>query len=105
MIIFTKQQNKFCLSLHYDKVSKCVFVNGVEIYKFKAKYSKINAPPLCLNNVSKDVSLNNKKKTRLYGLSMTFHVLCMFFLFVYDYDTIDVEDILDIHKYLMKSMM
>ena len=74
LIIFTEQQNKFCLSLYYDKVSKCIFVNGAEIYKFKVKYSKINAPPLCLNNVSKDVSLNNKKKTRLYGLSMTFHV-------------------------------
>ena len=40
------------------------FVNGVEIYKFKAKDSEINTAPLCLGNVSK---VDNMKKTGLYG--------------------------------------
>ena len=34
---FTEQQKKFCLSLHYNGVNSYLFVNGVEIYKFKAK--------------------------------------------------------------------
>ena len=35
----SKQQKKICLSLHYDGANSYLFVNGVEIYKFKAKYS------------------------------------------------------------------
>ena len=35
-------------------VNSYVFVNGVEIYKFKAKYSEINAAPFCLGSVSND---------------------------------------------------
>ena len=43
-INFTEQQKKFCLSLHYNGVNSYIFVNGVEIYKFKAKDSEINKP-------------------------------------------------------------
>ena len=46
-------KTNFCLSLHYNKAHSYLFVNGVEIYKFKAKDSKINAAPLYLCNVSK----------------------------------------------------
>ena len=45
---------KFCLSLHYNGENSYLFVNGTEIYKFKAKVSKIVAKPLCLGNISKD---------------------------------------------------
>ena len=44
-INFTEQYKKFYLSLHYDGVNSYSFVNGVEIYKFKAKDSEINAAP------------------------------------------------------------
>ena len=37
-----------------------IFVNGIEIYKFKA--SGINAAPLFLGNVLKDFSVDNIKK-------------------------------------------
>ena len=40
-------------SLHYNEVNSYIFVNSVEIYKFKAKDAEINASPLCLGNVSK----------------------------------------------------
>ena len=50
-INFSEQQKKYCLSLHYNDVNSYLFVNGVEIYKFKAKYSEINAALLCLCNV------------------------------------------------------
>ena len=42
-----------------------IFVNGVEIYKFKAKDSEIDAAPLCLGNVLKDFSADNMKKIGL----------------------------------------
>ena len=44
----------FCLSLHYNGSNSSLFVNGVEIIKFKSKYSDIKATWLCLGNVSKE---------------------------------------------------
>ena len=43
-----------------------MLVNGVEIYKFKAKDSEINRPLLCLGNVSKDFLVDNMNHTGLY---------------------------------------
>ena len=65
-----------------------IFVNGVEIYKFEAKDSEMNADSLCLGNVSKDFSVHNTKKTWWYGHVYDFSV---------DYDITDVVDILDIN--------
>ena len=71
-------------------------VNGTEISKFKAKDSEIVATPLCLGNISKDWSADNmkKKKTGFNGYVYKFSV---------NYDATDVDDILGIHKYLMKK--
>ena len=44
-INFTVTKNKFCLSLHYNGANSFLFVNGTEIYKFKAKDSEIVAKP------------------------------------------------------------
>ena len=77
-INFTEQQKKFCLSLHYNGVNSYIFVKGVEIYKFKAINSEINAAVLCLGNVSKYSSVDNMKQTELYG-------------YVYDFESIDVD--------------
>ena len=38
-INFTVTRKKFCLSLHYNGGNSYLFVNGTEIYKFKAKDS------------------------------------------------------------------
>ena len=70
------------------------FVNGTEIIKFKAKDSEIVATPLCLGNISKDWSADNRKDTGLNGYVYDFSV---------DYDAIAVDDIKNIHKYLMKK--
>ena len=51
-INFTVTKKKFCLSLHYNGANSYLFVNGTEIYKFKAKDSEIVATPLCLGNIS-----------------------------------------------------
>ena len=93
-INFTKENTRFCLSLHYNGANSYLFVNGTEIIKFKAKDSEITPYLLCLGNISKDLLVDNMKKTRLKGCVYDFSV---------DYDAIMVSDILDIHKYLMKK--
>ena len=89
LINFTEHGKKCCLSLHYNEANSYLFVNGVEIIKFKAKNFEIKAISLCLRKVS-NVSVNNMKKTGFYGYICDFSV---------DYDAIAVDDILDIHKF------
>ena len=93
-INFTVTKKKFCLSLHYNGANSYLFVNGTEIYKFKAKDSEIVARPLCLGNISKDWSTNNMKKTGFNGYVYDFSV---------DYDAADTDDIKDMYKCLMKK--
>ena len=71
-------------------------VKVIEIYKFKSKKSEINAAQLILGNDSKGFSAHNTKKTGLYKYIYYFPV---------DYDSIDVADILNIHKYLTKKTL
>ena len=42
-INFTVTKKKFCLSLHCNEANSYLFVDGREIYKFKAKDSEIVA--------------------------------------------------------------
>ena len=51
-INFTNTNIQICLSLHYNGANSYLFVNGTEIYKFKAKESDIVASPLYLGNIS-----------------------------------------------------
>ena len=83
-----------CLSLHYNGSNSYLFVNGTEIYKFKAKDSEIVPSPLCLGNISKDWSVDNMKKTGFTGYVFDFSV---------DYNVTVIDDVKDIHKYLMKE--
>ena len=59
------------------------------MYQFKAKDSDIKLYPLCLGNISKIFTINNMKETGLkgngYGISL-------------DYNTIDTNSMLDIHR-------
>ena len=93
-INFTDHNKRFCLSLHYNGANSYLFVNGKDIHKFKAKDSEILATPFCLKNISKDWSVDNMKKTGFKGYVYGFSV---------DYDAIAVDDILDVHNYLMKN--
>ena len=88
-------RKKNCLSLNYNGANSYLFVNGTEIHKFKAKDSEIVATPLWLGNILKDRSVDNMKKTGLNGYVYDFS---------FDYDDIAVDDIADIHNYLMKKM-
>ena len=94
LINFTEKNKTFCLSLHYNGANRYLFVNGTEIYKLKAKDSEIVASPLCPGNISKDWLIDNMKRTGFNGYVYDFSV---------DYNATDVDDIKDIHKYLMKK--
>ena len=94
LINFTVIGKKFCLSLHYNGANSYLFVNATEIIKFKAKDSEIAATSSCLGNISKDWSIDDIKRAGLKGYVCDLSV---------DYDVIAVDDILDIHKYLMKK--
>ena len=80
------------LSLHNNGANSHLFVNCVQICKFKANDSEINTVPLCLDNVSKDLEADNAKSTRLYRYGYGFSA---------DYDSTDVTDSLNINEYLM----
>ena len=67
---FTVAKKKFCLSLFYNGANRYLFVNGTEIYKFKAKDSEIVASPLYLENISKDWSADNLKKNWTYWVCL-----------------------------------
>ena len=93
-IIFTVTNKTFCLSLHYNGANSYLFVNGTEIFKFKAKDSEIFVGPICLGNISKDWSVDNMERTGFTGYVYDFSI---------DYYSIAVDDIKDIHEYLMKK--
>ena len=82
------------MSLHYNGANSYFFVNGTEIFKFKAKDSEIVASQLCLGNISKDWSADNMKKTGFNGYVYDFSV---------GYDATDADDVKDIRKYLIKK--
>ena len=91
---FTLTKKNVCLSLHYNEANSYLFSNDTEIYKFKAKDSEILVGLICLGNISKDCSVDNMKKTGFTGYVYDFSV---------DYEAIAVDDIKNIHKYLMKK--
>ena len=80
--------------MDYNDANSYLFVNGMNIIKFKAKDSEIVATPLCLGKISKDFFVDNMKKTGLYGFVYGFSVV---------HDVIAVDDMLEIHKYLIKK--
>ena len=93
-INFSVTMKQFCASLHYNGANSYLVVKGTEIYKFKEEDSETVASPLCLGNISKDWSSDNMKRTGFNGYIYDFSV---------DYDATDVDDIKNIHKYLMKK--
>ena len=89
---FTVLGKKICLSLHYNSDDSYLFVNARKIVKFKAKDSEIVPYPLCLRNISKNLSISNA--TGLHGYVYDFSV---------DYKAIENDKIHDIHRYLVKK--
>ena len=63
------------------------------MYQFIPKDPEINPYPLCLGHISKDFTIDNMTKTGLKGCARVFSV---------DYNIVNANNILDIHKCLMK---
>ena len=61
------------------------------MYQFKARDSEIKPYPLCLGNISNSFTIYSMKKA---GLKQIFSV---------DSNAINTENILDIHRYLIKD--
>ena len=93
-INFAQSNKRFVLSLHYNGSNSFLFVNDAKIYQFKVKNSEIKDYALYLGNISKDFTTNNIKKSRLKGIVNFFSV---------DFNRTDTNNILDIHKHLMKK--
>ena len=91
---FTTDNKKLCLSLHYNGDNSYLFVNGKKIHKFKAKDSEIVPYPMCLGGLSKDFEV---------GYMRARGFIRYVYDFIVDYGAIAVDDILEIHKYLMKK--
>ena len=66
----------------------------LKFINLKQKNSEIVAILLCLGNTSEDWPTDNMKRTGFNGYIYDFSV---------DYDATDVDDIKNIHKYLMKK--
>ena len=91
---FTQLGKRFVLSLHYNGSNNFLFVCATKAYQFKANNLEIKDYAQCLGNISKDFTINNlRKKPELKGVVRFFSV---------DFNPIDTNNILDIHKYLMK---
>ena len=94
LINLTENYKKFFLSLHDNGANTYLFVNGAEIIKFNVKDSKIVETPLCLGRISKYFFVDNMRNSGLNGYVYDFSV---------DYNDAAVDDIIDIHMYLMKK--
>ena len=83
------------MSLHYNSDNSYLFVNRNELCSFKANNGNVNfLSQFCLGSIS-----NKFSNTEAEELSLKENV----YDFSVDYKSIAVNDILDIHKYLMKK--
>ena len=90
-INFTKANTKLCLNLRYNADNSYLFVNGKNIFKFKA--GNVNSStPFCLRNISNGFSATESREVSLNGNVYDFSADC---------NSIDKYDILNIYKYLM----
>ena len=68
-----------------------MFVNGKEVYKFKADDKNVNFPTqFCLGSISNKFDAADSRQLSLKGNVYDFSV---------DYDTINKSDIINIHKF------
>ena len=91
-INFTKTKTKFCLSLHCNGDKKYLQIEK-KIYKFKADNKSVKFPTqFSLGNIANAFGAAESREVSLKGNA---------YYFLFDYNTIDISDILNIHKYLM----
>ena len=77
------------LCLHYNGSNSFLFVNATKVYKLKAYNSEIKDYALFSGNFPKDFGINHMEQQNWKGVVKSFSV---------DFNPIDTNDILDIHK-------
>ena len=83
------------MSLHYSADNSYLFVNGKDIFKFKADNKNVKfVTQFCLISSSNDFRASNSRELSSIANAYDFSV---------DYNFIDKSDILNIHKYLMNK--
>ena len=93
LVLVLLKQTQFFLSLHYNAGDSYLFVDGKEIFKFKADNKNVNfTTQFCLGSLSNECSATESREVSSDGNVYDFSV---------DYNSIDKSDILNIHKYLM----
>ena len=90
---YTQLGKRFVLCLHYDGSKTFLFVTATKVYQFKVKTSEIKDCVPSFGNVSVDFATDNMEKAGLKGVANFFSV---------DFNPIVTNNILDIHKHLMK---
>ena len=79
--------------MHYNADDSYLYVNGKEIFKFKANNKNVNfLTQFGLGSISNGFIATESKEVSLNGNVFDFSV---------SYNSIDKSDVLDIHKYLM----
>ena len=102
---FSAENKIFVLSLHYNGDNSYLFVNGQNVTQFKANDSVIsgaNTRTLTLGTLTKlhPSGANNRLSPKnINDIKMYVNV----YGFLVDYSSISNEEILKIHKYLMKK--
>ena len=81
-INFTKSNERFVLSLYFNRIDSFLFVNTTKIYQFQAKDSEIKKHPLFLGNVSKNFTVGNMKKEAGLKEGVNFFFLLIIDLFI-----------------------
>ena len=74
-----------------------LFVNATKIYQIKTKDSEIKDYTQCLGNTSKNFTTNKIKKTTGIKKSVNF--------FSVDFNPVDANNILDIHRCFERNMI
>ena len=71
-INFIQPRKWFVLSLRYNGSNSFLFANATKIYQFKAKDSDIKDYALCLDNISKDFTIDICKKRIKWSCQILF---------------------------------
>ena len=83
-INFSKRKHKFCLSLNYNGDNSYFFVNGIEIFNFKANDKNVNfLTQFCLGSISNVFGATESREVSLNG---------NLYDFSFDYNAIDKSD-------------
>ena len=92
---FSVENKIFLLSLHYNGDNSYLFVNGQKVTQFKAKNTEIGTNKMFIGTLGiLSLSPKNVNDIKMCGNVYDSSV---------DYSTISNENILKIHKYLMKK--